>query len=490
VERGAMLGVLALAGLGGRAIGASAKSVASAAVNDFTGMPTARKPTFHSRPDLRIPGLAVDLDKGTTADGLIFLAPYGAKNGQEGAVIVDGSGSPIWEQPLNGLETDNFRVQTYQGQPALTWWEGKIESGHGVGSYVIANNAYKPIKRVYAGNGLQGDLHEFLLTSRGTALFTAYKIVNADLRSVGGPRHGSIQDAIFQEVDVASGRVLLEWHSLDHIALSESYWPVGSGQRWDYVHLNSVDVDAADENSLFVSSRNTHTIYKVDRSTGEVVWRLGGKRTDFALGTGAVFAWQHDVRSHPGGVVTVFDNEGAPFVGDTQTRALVLAVDEQAMTASLQSEYLHPVALQAASKGNVQLLPNGNFFVGWGAEPFVSEFSPSGELLFDARLGADYVGYRAFRIPWSATGEGSPSVVAKRDGAGGTEVWVSWNGDTQVANWLVLGAGGSGALKSLGTFARSGFETTIRISSSPSRLAVRGLDPTGHTLGQSATLTV
>jgi hypothetical protein len=486
VGGGSMLGALAIAGAGRSLIDGSAAGASSAAANAINGIPAARTPAFHSRTDLRIPGLAVDVDTGTTASGLIFLAPYGGKHGQKGAVIVDGSGSPVWEQPLNGLETDNFRVQTYQGRPALTWWEGKIELGHGVGSYVIANGAYEPIKRVQAGNGLNGDLHEFLLTSRGTALFTAYAIRNADLSSVGGSRNGTIQDAIFQEVDLASGRVLLEWHSLDHIALAESYWPVG--KRWDYVHLNSIDVDVADENSLFVSSRNTHTIYKIDRKSGEIIWRLGGKRSDFELGTGAVFAWQHDARSHPGGVITIFDNEGAPFVGDTPTRGIVLVVDEQAMTASLQSQYLHPVPLQAASKGNVQLLANGNVFVGWGAEPFVSEFSASGELLFDARLGAGYQGYRAFRIPWSATGEGSPSVVAKRDGASGTELWVSWNGDTRVVRWLVLGGGGSGALRSLGTFARSGFETAMRVDGSPRRLVVRGLDAAGRTLGQSATL--
>jgi hypothetical protein len=116
---------------------------------------------------------------------------------------------------------------------------------------------------VQAGNGLRGDLHEFLLTSRGTALFTSYVITTADLRSVGGPKGGTIQDAIFQELDIATGRVLLEWHSLDHIALAESYWP--TGKAWDYVHLNSVDVDA-DDGNLLVSSRNTHTLYKVDRA--------------------------------------------------------------------------------------------------------------------------------------------------------------------------------------------------------------------------------
>jgi hypothetical protein len=165
---------------------------------------------------------------------------------------------------------------------------------------------------VAAGNGRSGDLHEFLLTDRGTALLTAYVLRHIDLRPVGGSRSGAIQDAIFQEVDLASGRVLLEWHSLDHIPLTESYWPLTSWS-WDYVHLNSIDVDL--DGNLLVSSRNTHTVYKIDRRSGEIIWRLGGKHSDFAMGAGATFAWQHDPRRQADGTLTIFDNQGAPYGG-------------------------------------------------------------------------------------------------------------------------------------------------------------------------------
>jgi hypothetical protein len=138
--------------------------------------------------------------------------------------------------------------------------------------------------------------------------------------------------------------------------------------------------------------------------------------------------------------------------------------------------------------GNVQVLPNGNIFVGWGAEPFVSEFSPSGELLFDARLGNGYSSYRAFRLPWSSVGEMRPSVAGRRDGTRATDLWMSWNGDTKVASWQVLGGGRTGTLRPLGRHARSGFETAIRIGVQPQRIAVRGLDASGRLVGESATL--
>src|SRR5579862_974208 len=122
-------------------------------------------PTFHSRPDLRIPAMTVTTRLGIPAPGLLLLAPYNAPAGaQAGAVIFSGSGDPVWEQPLPDLVTTDFRVQSYRGEPALTWWQGRIELGHGVGSYVIADSSYSPIARVNAGNGRSGDLHEFLLT--------------------------------------------------------------------------------------------------------------------------------------------------------------------------------------------------------------------------------------------------------------------------------------------------------------------------------------
>ena len=205
------------------------------------------------------------------------------------------------------------------------------------------------------------------------------------------------------------------------------------------------------------------------------------------MGRGAGFAWQHDARRQPDGTLTIFDNEGAPHAG-LQSRAIVLHIDEQRRGARLLRQFLHPLALQASSLGNVQLLPNGNVFVGWGAEPFVSEFTQSGELLFDARLGSGYSSYRAFRFPWQATGEAAPRIAAERHGAHATNLWVSWNGDTQVARWLVLGAAATGALTPLGTYPRTAFETAIQIEGLPRRLAVRGLDASGHPLGTSATL--
>jgi hypothetical protein len=479
---GSALGALALGAVGAPFAEALAAGRRAAGVNSYSSLPAAGAPVLHSRPDLRIPALAVDVQRPGTAAGLIFAGPFGP--GMDGAVIADESGQPVWEYPTPGEEVYNFQAQIYRGQPVLTWWQGKIVSGHGAGGYVIANQAYQPIAHVQGGAGLIGDLHEFLITTRGTALITSYVLTHTDLRVVGGSRSGLIQDAVFQEIDLTSGRVLLEWHSFGNIPLSESYWPL-TQWSWDYVHLNSIDVDA--DGQLLVSSRNTHTVYKIDRRSGKIIWRLGGKHSDFAMGPGATFAWQHDARRQADGTITIFDNEGAPG-GAPQSRAIVLAVDEQRRTASLKRQFLHPQGLQASSCGSVRVLANGNVFVCWGAEPFVSEFSPDGQLLFDARFGSGYSSYRAFRSPWSASVQGRPALAAQRAGGRAARLWASWNGDTRVARWQALGGGATGALKPLGSYARNGFETAIELAARPQRLAVAGLDARGRTLGTSATI--
>jgi hypothetical protein len=448
----------------------------SGAATVLSALETPAVPSFVSRPDLRIPGLVVAAGSNGVAPGLIMLAPYNAPSpAQVGPLIVDNSGQPVWESPLQDLIATDLRVQAYRGVPSLTWWEGDIDLGHGIGSYVIADAAYRPVARMNAGNGLHGDLHEFLLTDRGTALLTSYVVTRRDLRAVGGSADGTIQDAIFQEVDVLTGRVLTEWHSLDHIPITESYWPVGAD--WDYVHLNSIAVDT--DQNLLVSSRNTHTIYKLDRGSGEIIWRLGGKSGNFAIAADASFAWQHDARRQPDGSISVFDN------GDSVSRALLLAVDETHRRVTLRHAYTHPSNLFADSQGNVEVLANGNVFVGWGAQPYVSEFSPAGELLFDARLGAGYISYRAYRIPWSTLGIGMPAVAARRSQSS-VEVFVSWNGDTRVARWTAFGAGRSGALVGLGSAARGGFETRLPIPPAVSRVQLRGSDASGRTLTTSA----
>jgi hypothetical protein len=144
------------------------------------------------------------------------------------------------------------------------------------------------------------------------------------------------------------------------VDLAESYSPVpkSGGTPFDYFHINSVDVDS--DGNLLVSARNTWTVYKIDHGSGEVIWRLGGKKSTFTMGAGTNFEWQHDARRQSDGSITLFDDAGSPQQ-EPQSRGLLLQVDEGARTASLVREYTDN-GLATTSQGNMQVLPNGNVF--------------------------------------------------------------------------------------------------------------------------------
>ena len=149
----------------------------------------------------------------------------------------------------------------------------------------------------------------------------------------------------------------------------------------------------------------------------------------------------------------------------------------------------HPANLHADSQGNVQVLPGGNVLVGWGAQPYVSEFAPTGELLFDAALATNYESYRAYRIPWTGEGAGAPTIVTARKRSH-TDAFVSWNGDTRVVRWIAMTGTSASTLSPVGSVRRTGFETGMRLSRHLVSLAVRGVDATGATIGTSALVTV
>jgi hypothetical protein len=252
---------------------------------------------------------------------------------------------------------------------------------------------------------------------------------------------------------------------------------------YDYFHINSIDVDHDD--NLLLCARNTCAVYKIDRTTGDVLWRLGGKKSDFEMGEGTKSAFHHDARRHRDGTITIFDNGAYPKVHD-QSRGIVVELDEQEMSVKLVREYTSPKMRLSISQGNMQLLPNSNVLIGWGSEPFVSEFSHEGALLFDARLPHDGESYRAFRFPWSGSPSDQPACVAERTSENELQVYASWNGATEVAAWEVVSGSGPGLLKPLGSVPRNGFETAMLAQTYGPYVAVRAKDRSGEILGASA----
>ena len=444
---------------------------------------------FRSRPDLSPPAVEVSKASHDTASGLIFVAPEEGGGGQGGTMILDDRGQVVWFRPFRAAKgrAMSLEVQTYRGRPVLTW-------GESPGEYVIFDASYREIARLAAGNGYGGNHHEFLISPQDTALITIYDAVLRDLSAVGEPRVGRAWEGIVQELDIETGEVLFEWHSLEHVGLEESYVQPGEDKDFpgiDYFHINSIDVDH--DNNLLVSARETSAVYKIDRNTGEVIWRLGGKQSDFEMGEGTRFAFQHDARRLPEGTISIFDNGSLVFENGLpkaveESRAIVLGLDERKMRASLVHEYTHPDKQYADAAGNTQVLPNGNVFVGWGRALAISEFSKDGELLFDAKLPPQNKTYRAFRFPWSAQPSDRPVAAAERTSEEEIRVYASWNGATEVATWEVLAGPRPDRLEPLGSVPRDGFETALLARSAEPYVAVRARDRSGRILGTSEPL--
>ena len=480
--RRAGAGAVGLAAAGGGAYGLSQLLQDRAVGKVVVGSEAGTVNRFRSRPDLRPPVVSVLDRSGATGHGYLLLAPCSGP-GQSGPMIVDDAGNVVWFRQAHKTAM-NLRAALYKGKPVLTWWEGDLDHralGHG--EHVIVDSSYREIARFPPGRNRGGDVHEFVLTPDGTALVSAWAKVARNLLGRGGRRRHTVLDGVAQELEIPSGRVLFEWRSIDHVAFDETY--VGVAPLFDFFHINSIDL--APDGDLIISARNTWAVYKISRETGEIVWRLGGKKSDFALGLGATFARQHDARVHgDGSTISLFDNGAAPAVA-SQSRALVIRLDERQKEATVVQAYVHQPPLLAHYMGSTQILPNGNVLVGWGSEPYMTEFAKDGSIVFDARLPHAGQNYRALRMPWVGRPTSRPALASERvDGR--RRLYASWNGATELGKWLVRTGSRPGTLRHAATVPATGFETAIELPDTAAYAAVTALDRSGKALATSRTI--
>jgi Arylsulfotransferase (ASST) len=465
---------------------------------------------YVSRPDLTPVAVGINATPDFLAlgskPGYIFCAPKAPlaanpgtgtpavyrsfpQGGTPGLMILDTSGDLVWFKPLPGAGEIpfNFRVQTYKGKPTLTWFQGAVVDAHGVGHYVLADNTYQQVGQVVS-TGYPCDLHEFIITPDGTALHTVYD--DTAVKYEGVPAF--VGHA--QEVDVATNDVLFDWPCYPYVGFDLSYTRPGRAY-YDYFHINSVDLWPGPERNILISARNTCAIYLVDRQTKEVVWQLGGKQSDFSMGPGTRFYYQHDARALvDGSGLSLFDDASAPCP-ETFASGKVLDLDMDAMTATLRHRYLHTNGeMNTPSQGNCQVLPGGGHVVGWGFRPFFSVYGPSSPatlgapLVLDGRFPEGAASYRTFLFEWKGNPPESELAVVVRPGniAGRLTAWVSWNGATEVAGWRVNGGPSSGALLPLVTAPKVGFETAIDfVADGAHYFDVDAIDASGQVIGRT-----
>jgi hypothetical protein len=465
-------------------------------INDQTSDPggdPAGDQHFASRRDLRPPGLKVTTKLPAASTDPLFYAVK-AGPGQNGPIIRDADGRLIWFRSVPAeLSPYDFRAQSYRGKPVLTWWEGRVLAGKGRGEGLMLDTHYRLIKHVRAGNGYDMDQHEFQLTPRGTAYINVYEAVKFSLKPAGGPKNGAAWDSIVQEIDIKTGLVLYEWHSLAHVSVSLGTFPIrDNGRPYDPFHVNSVDEDGA--GNLLFSARNTNALFLVNRHTGSLLSRIGGKKSDYTMGPGAATIGQHQATIQPNGEITDFDNGGSTHYAtmpDRESRGVRLRLDAPSRTVSLVRQYTHPgQALFSRSQGSMQVLRNDDVFLSWGGgNPYLTEQTPDGQTVFESYIDPkEDDTYRAYRMPWHGTPAAPPDAVASTSSTA-TDVYMSWNGATEVRRWRILAGDDPGHLPAVGTFDVTDFETHVRLpGAAPKYVQARALDANGKLIGKSAVI--
>jgi EmrB/QacA subfamily drug resistance transporter len=438
------------------------------------------------------------LKAGTTLPGDVLVANFYNVSkppivGQSGPLVMGPNLQPLWFKPVPENEVAaNLNEQTYHGQKVLAWWQGNVTATGEIlsGTDVVVNDHYQKIASITGKDGWVPTMHEMLI--RGNDLWiTANKNVPTNLSAAGGVSGGSIIDSAVQEYDLKTGKLLYTWDAAKHIPFDESHaTPPSNGFPWDAYHINAIDV--LNNGTMLVSMRNTWAAYLVNIKSGKVTWQLGGRNSSFKIPASAHFEWQHDVKMLNSDTVTMFDdhccdissaNTYLPATGTS--RGLRLHLDFSNHTVKVEQVYSHGSAFESEYMGNVQTLPNGQVFVGWGEVPYMSLFSKSGQLLYDAVFPDPNMSYRSYLGKW--VGKPLTAPVAKAVTKNGkTTVYVSWNGATQVRSWKVVQAGTTNT--TVARTADKGFETAIPVSQVSGQLKVEALDASGKVLGTSNAL--
>ncbi len=448
---------------------------------------------FVTRPTLKPPVMKVTNYASDPWNGLppyIALTPktiLPETGVQSGPMVMDTQGNLVWYWPTKGVAFD-CQVQSYNGSEALTYWSGNPGGGVGRGTVYIQNEHYGTIRNIAAEQDVQIDLHEHNITPSGTILLTAYSQFRQDATKFGGAKNQLIWNCHVYEVNIKTGKLVWDWNAAHHVGLDESYQPCppkAANTPWDFFHMNAVSVDPTDGN-IIVSSRDCWTVYKINKKTYDVMWRMGGKKSDFSFGSGSTFAWQHHARRLSATQMTLFNNDATITVQSGRRSAgLLLNINETAKTVSLGTAFEHPAGFIANTQGSVQLLPSGGAFVCWGAQPYMSLHDATGAVTSVIEFPQNMNTYRAFLVDWPFKSGAVPTVKVQTGANGGTVVWASFNGVAGVAAWRIYAGNSSSALSNIGWQPATGFETAVVVNSDASYFQAVALDANNDVLGKS-----
>ncbi len=330
-------------------------------------------------------------------DNYLFLSPFDITGTLGYLIISDNYGIPIYYRRTNSHK-HGFRVQP---NGLLTYFDVATRRFYAMDSSYVVVDTFK------TGNGYTTDIHELQILPDGHALLMAYdpQPVRMDTVVAGGSSATVIVvGLIIQELDI-NKNVVFQWRSWDHFQITDVTQDIGLDWPWiDYVHGNAIELDY--DGNLLISSRHMDEITKINRQTGEIIWRLGGKKArnnDFTfINDPITFSHQHDIRRMPNGNITLFDNGNLHI--QQFSRVVEYQLDEQNKIANLVWSFNYDPDIYSYAMGNAQRLTNHNTIIGWGLHSghfkAIDEVKADGTVVFELALPDKVFSYRAFRFPW------------------------------------------------------------------------------------------
>ena len=307
-------------------------------------------------------------------------------------MILDNAGQPVFYRRTPSECTD-FKVQP---NGLITYNDSYLQC------FLALDSSYAVVDTFRCGNGYSTNWHELRLLPNGHALILGDdpQIMRMDTIVPGGYSSALVQGIVIQELD-RSKNVVFQWRTFDHFRVTDATHENLTSSFIDCVHSNAIEPDT--DGNLMLSSRHLDEITKINRQTGEIIWRWGGRNNQFTfLNDSLGFAHQHAIRRLPDGNVSLFDNGDFRF--PLFSRAVEYRLDEQKKTATLVWQFRHSPDIYASAMGYLQRLPNGSRLIDWGSsDTLLTEVRPDGSAALELTFPSGVYSYRAYRFPWKTT---------------------------------------------------------------------------------------
>jgi len=332
----------------------------------------------------------------------IFIDNRGGGPGRPYNVIFDNTGSPVWYMHTGGERRD-FKVQPNGWITMMI--RGADGYGHGEG-FIAFDENFNFIKEFYAVRGnspyrVSTDEHELQVLEDGGYLLIALRWISYDCRPWGGHSNATIGETGIQEF-TAEDELIFQWWAIDDggFIVGDVELTNVRSSSFRFPHMNSLDID--EDGHIILSNRLLSEVTKINRQTGEKIWRLGGAHNQFTFVDDPLDGQknQHAVRALGGGRYSIFDNGNGH--NPSVSRAVIYQLDTDQMTATLEWEY-REFGWYTDYMGNAQLLPNGNMLINWVQNPLpkLTEIRPDGSMAFRMNFVYPSHCYRVHRCPWN-----------------------------------------------------------------------------------------